>query len=115
MRTMGDLCLPRRPGDENRAAGDLAILDHLQDDRSSLSSLFLPDETLGCGSGFEGRRINTESADMRMSGDEVQTSKVLGFGHGHHRLEPKISFTDDGNLPGGTHCSHIVSRSPKSN
>lgn len=75
--------LPGRAGNQDRTAGNLAILDHLQDNSSSLSGLFLANEALRRGSGLETGGIDAQAANVRVSGDEVETAKVLGFGDGH--------------------------------
>ena len=82
----GGFLQPRRTGDEDRATGNLAVLDHLQDDGGSLASLLLAHETLRCSPRLKSRGIDAETANVGVRGDEVQTAKVLGFGHGHDGL-----------------------------
>lgn len=74
---------PWRASNQDCAAGNFSILDHLQDHRSGLAGLFLAYKALRRGSGLKTRGIDAESADVRMRGDEIQTAKVLSFGNGN--------------------------------
>lgn len=80
------LDIPWGTGNQDGATSNLALLDHLKDNRGGLSSLLLANKALRRGSGLETRGIDAESTDVRMRGDEVQTAKVLGLGNGHYGL-----------------------------
>lgn len=79
--------VPRGAGNQNSAASNLAILDHLQDDSGSLARLLLSNKTLRRSARLKSSGIYAESTDMGVGSDEVETSKVLAFGHGHERLD----------------------------
>lgn len=67
---------------QDGAASNLAILNHLQDDGSSLPSLLLSHKTLRCGFGLKGIGFYTQTADVRMGGDEVEAAELFALGDG---------------------------------
>jgi hypothetical protein len=78
---------PRGASNQHGAAGNLALLDHLQNNGGGFPCLFLTDKTLRGGARLESNTVDTKSPDVRVRGDEVEAAKLLGLGDGHHGLE----------------------------
>ncbi len=78
--------VPGRARNQHGAARDLALLDHLQHNRSGLAGLFLPDQALGCSSGLKSIRIDAEATDVRVRGDEVEPAELFTLGDGDDGL-----------------------------
>ena len=69
--------LPRWSRDQDGAAGDLADLDHLEDDGGGLAGLLLTDQALGVVARLEGVGVDAEAFDVGVGGDEAQVFQLL--------------------------------------
>lgn len=88
----GSLASTGGTSDQDGAASNLAILNHLQYDSSSLAGLLLADEALRRGLGLEGVGLDTEAADVRVSGDEVEAAELFALGDGGDGLQRRSAW-----------------------
>ena len=78
----GGLPRPRLPGDQHRAAGDVALLDHLENHARRLAGIGLPDHALRHHTRLE-RIVEAQPADVRVRADPLNPRDVLYLGTQH--------------------------------
>lgn len=61
------------------ATGNLALLDHLEDDGGSLACLLLANEALGGGARLQSVCIDAEAADMRVGSYKADAAELLAL------------------------------------
>lgn len=75
----GGLAGSRLAGDEDGAAGDLAVFYHLEDDSGCLAGGGLADHAFGDVSGLQGG-VEAEAADVRVGANALYTCQVAALG-----------------------------------
>ena len=78
--------IPWWTSDEDGASGNFPLLDHFQDNSSSLASFALTHQTLGYLAWFKSVGIDSEATNVGVRGDEVEPFQVPTFRNGYHRL-----------------------------
>lgn len=78
--------LPGRPSKKHGAAGNGALLDHLEDDGHGSPRFLLANEALRRGARVEGGGIDAEAADVGVSRHELEALGVP-LGTNNHGLK----------------------------
>ena len=78
----GRFASARRARNQHCSASNLALLGHLQNDRSGLAGFLLADQALCRWFDIEGRGIDPKSSDMRVHCDQVQATYFPRFTDG---------------------------------
>ena len=78
----GGLARARLPSDHDRAARDVALLDHLEDDAGRLARIHLPHHALADHARLE-RVVEAEAADVAVRADAFDAREILDLRHLH--------------------------------